>query len=182
MENKLVKPQLDVEKIVRKNLLATQKKSDKREMCHREPQRWCEIAVYLMNGSSGLEIRNKTGAGHYSIKRVEAQMSEELGEVAKEKAMNLRVLTNQTDELLQMVQDQCAAKGEVSKDDAFAITQLGKAGIGLQHRVERTEGRADVVVEQRVISDSDLQETASAARERLAEIKKADVIDIEVAD
>ena len=82
MENKLAKPQLDVEKIVRENLLATQKESDRRELCHLDPERWCEMAVMLMNGSSALEIRKKLGRSHYTVKRVEAQMSQELGEVA----------------------------------------------------------------------------------------------------
>lgn len=185
MNDKIAAP-IDVEQAVRDNLLKAQKESDYRQVAHRDPRRWCEIATLLMNGASGLEIRQKIGGNHRTIKKIEAQLSEQLGEIAHLKAQEVQVLTSQNDELMGAHYDRLAEKlgaGEdLTDEQARVVKNLADAGVKLSHRVDRLLGRADVVVEQRVISDSDLQDTASAARARLAEMKKADIVEIEVID
>lgn len=167
----LEKTILDIEKSVKDNLMEVQKTCDPRDMARVNPEKWAELAIRLLNGSTGLQIRKELGCAYSTIKKVENQISAELGQLAEQKIQEVRVLTNQNDELMQHHFEnlaQKAARGEAFTDEDSRIAKnFSDAGTKLHFRSDRLEGRADIITETRVVSDDDLQQTADAARARL---------------
>ncbi len=178
----LEKTILDIERSVKDNLMEVQKTCDPRDMARVNPEKWAELAIRLLNGSTGLQIRKELGCAYSTIKKVEGQISAELGQLADQKIQEVRVLTNQNDELMQQHYENLAnkaANGESFTDEDSRIAKnLADAGTKLHFRSDRLEGRADIITETRVVSDDDLQQTADAARARLR--MRQGAIDVEL--
>lgn len=145
--------QKDYTREIQEALLERQKASAATDLSNSNPERWVTAATMLIEGSPIKAIRDATGSNHYTIKRVEAAMNEQLCDIARQKAFETRVLTNMNDELMakqyNKLHEKMDKEEELTDEEARILKNIADAGVKLSHRVDRLEGRADQIVEHR---------------------------------
>ncbi len=142
-----------------------------------DPQMWVEVAKRCVHGQGVKQVMRELGVGQCTYYKINRQIAEIKNTYKEFQLSNIHANIDAVDDLQAEWLEKMRKSGEIDAGQAKAVMELSKANQINSQRVNRLSDGADQVIKQVIVTDEELDDTAAAARARIAQ--RAEAIDAE---
>ena len=142
------------------------------------PNLWIDVAKRCVHGQGVKQVMRETGVGQCTYYKINRQIAEIKNTYKEFQLSNIHANIDAVDDLQAEWLEKMRSSGEIDANQAKAVKELAVANQINSQRSNRLSDGADQIIKQVTVTDEDLDDTAAAARARIAQ--RAEAIDVEL--